>query len=274
MSSWSALDDELAHWRDAGASAEIWWRDDDAVEVTPALERLLELQEKCTVPLALAVVPANATADLVERVRGCAGVSLLQHGYGHVNHALPGDKKAELGAERPAMVVLGELATGAMAMERLFADKAFAGRRLSVLVPPWNRIASGLVWALPEIGFSGLSTFGPLRQKSGAPSFRIRGLRQVNTHVDLIDWKGGRGFVGEDAALAALIAALAAARTSAKEGDAVPIGILSHHLAMDEGAWDFLRSLWERLSGARIAGKAGLGTPAAQDLFASREARA
>lgn len=270
MTSWAALDDELVRWRDAGRTAEIWWRDDDAVEATPALERLLQLQEKSTVPLALAVVPATATAGLVERLRDCAGVSVLQHGYGHVNHALAGDRKAELGAERPAMVVLGELATGAMAMERLFAGPAFAGRRLSVLVPPWNRIASGLVWALPEIGFSGLSTFGPLRQKSGAPAFRIRGLRQVNTHVDLIDWKGSRGFVGEEFALAALVAALAAARTS----DAVPIGILSHHLAMDEGAWDFLRSLWERLSGAGIAGKAGLRTPAARELFASREARA
>lgn len=270
MSTWQALDDEFARWRDAGKIAEIWWRDDDAVEATPALERLLQLQEETTMPLALAVVPANATADLVERVRGCAGVSVLQHGYGHVNHALAGDKKAELGAERPAMVVLGELATGAMAMERLFAGPAFAGRRLTVLVPPWNRIASGLVWTLPEIGFSGLSTFGPLRQKSGAPAFRIRGLSQVNTHVDLVDWKGSRGFVGEEFALDALIAALAAARAN----DAAPIGILSHHLAMDEGAWDFLRSLLQRLSGGRMSGKAGPKTPAAQELFASREARA
>ena len=64
-------------------------------------------------------------------------------------------------------------------------------------------------------------------------------MSQVNTHVDLIDWKGGGGFVGEPAALAALVAALAHARTVSDE----PVGLLSHHLAMDAGAWDFLRSL-------------------------------
>ncbi len=260
MTNWSLLDDELAHWRDAGRVAELWWRDDDAVEETSALDRLLTVQQESGVPLALAVVPANATAGLAQRLVAAPGVSILQHGYGHVNHAIDGGgRKCELGPERPAMIVLGELATGTMALERLFAAPAFAGRRLPVLVPPWNRIAPGLVPALPEIGFAGLSTYGPRSRPEP-----VRGLRQINTHVDLIDWKGGRGFVGENIALALLIDALAAARTT----DGTPVGVLSHHLAMDEGAWDFLRSLWERISA-----KVGLRTSAAQELFASREAR-
>jgi hypothetical protein len=53
------------------------------------------------------------------------------------------------------MIVLGELGTGWMALERLFGSRV-----LPVLVPPWNRIAPGLVPALPEIGYRGLSTFG------------------------------------------------------------------------------------------------------------------
>lgn len=268
MTTWSLLDDELARWRDAGRTAELWWRDDDAVEETPALERLLALQQESGVPLALAVVPARATQGLAHRLEGCAGVSVLQHGYGHVNHALEGAKKSELGAERPAMVVLGELATGAMALEQLFASAAFAGRRLPVLVPPWNRIASGLVWALPEIGFTGLSTYATPKDRAGSRPLRVRGLRQVDTHVDLIDWRGGRGFVGEEFALAALIAALQESRTSEGKADATPVGVLSHHLAMDEGAWDFLRSLW-----GRVSGKAGVRIPAAREFFASREAR-
>jgi len=259
MSNWSLLDDELARWRDAGRVAELWWRDDDAAQETPALDRLLALQHDSFVPLALAVVPANATAGLAQRLAAAPGVSILQHGYGHVNHAIGGGRKCELGPERPAMIVLGELATGTMALERLFAAPCFAGRRLPVLVPPWNRIAPGLVPALPEIGFSGLSTYG-VRSRPEP----VRGLRQINTHVDLIDWKGGRGFVGENFALALLIDALVAARTT----DGTPVGVLSHHLAMDEGAWDFLRSLWERISA-----NTGLRMPAAEELFASREAR-
>jgi hypothetical protein len=254
MSSWQALDDEIARWRDAGRDIELWWRDDDATDTGAALDRLLELQRQTAVPLALAVVPARATPALAERLAAVPAIDVLQHGYAHANHALPPDKKCELGPHRPAMLVLGELGTGRMALERLFASLA-----LPVLVPPWNRIAPALVPALPEIGFSGLSTFAARRRAEP-----VRGLRQVNTHVDVIDWKDGPKFVGQDAALAALVEALRQSRSATSE----PVGLLSHHLAMDEGAWDFLRS---------ILGKAiklpGVKLCSARDLFASREAR-
>lgn len=255
MSGWAALDAELARWRDAGREAVLWWRDDDAVDATPALERLLELQHATGAALSLAVVPAHATEALAERLAGEPAVDVLQHGYAHVNHAGAGEKKAELGLNRPAMIVLGDLGTGWMALERLFGARA-----LNVLVPPWNRIAPPLVPALPEIGFRGLSTFGA--RPRAEP---VRGFRQVNTHLDLIDWKGGRGFVGIDAALDTLVRALQTSRTTTAE----PVGLLSHHLAMDAGAWDFLLSMLGR---ARTM--PGLNIKPAHDLFASREPRA
>lgn len=233
MSDWQALEGELKHWRDAGRSAELWWRDDDAADVGPELDRLLGVQRETDTPLALAIVPAHATSALAERLAAEPGVDLLQHGYAHVNHATPGEgKKIELGPHRPAMIVLGELGTGWLALERLFGN-----RPLAVMVPPWNRIAPALVPTLPEIGFVGLSTFGP-RQRAQP----VRGLRQVNAHVDLIDWKGERAFAGEEACLATLVEALGRSRT----GNGEPVGILSHHLVMDGRAWDFLRSLWEK----------------------------
>ncbi|WP_428676694.1 polysaccharide deacetylase family protein [Reyranella sp.] len=233
MSGWQALADEAARWRDAGRTAELWWRDDDAIDATPSLDRLVGLVRDTQTPLALAVVPAQATPALAARLAGEPEVDVLQHGYAHANHALGSEKKIELGVQRPAMMTLGELATGWMALERLFGSRA-----LAVMVPPWNRIAPMLVPTLPEIGYRGLSTFGPRPRVHP-----VRGLLQVNTHVDLIDWKGGRVFVGEQATLAGLVAALAQARAGGGE----PVGILSHHLAMDAGAWDFLRSLWERM---------------------------
>ena len=239
MSTWHDLETEAARWADAGRTAELWWRDDDAADATPALDRLLAIHRGTGVPLALAVVPAKATAALAERLAGEPGVDLLQHGYAHVNHAAALEKKVELGLQRPAMLVLGELGTGRMALERLFGN-----RPLAVLVPPWNRIAPALVPTLPEIGFSGLSTFGT-RQRPHP----VRGLLAVNTHVDLIDWRSRR-FVGEGAALGALVSALVTARTSGE-----PIGMLSHHLAMDAEAWDFLGSMWQRatkLPGLRL----------------------
>ena len=234
MSTWHALGEEATRWQESGRTAQLWWRDDDAADSEPALDRLLVLHRATRVPLALAVVPAHATPALADRLAAEPGVDLLQHGYAHLNHAAPGEKKAELGPHRPAMVVLGELGTGWPALERLFGDRA-----LSVMVPPWNRIAPALVPTLPEIGFSGLSTFGPRGRVRP-----VRGLLQVNTHADLIDWKNGGGFAGEAAVLGALVAALAHARTVTAE----PVGLLSHHLAMDGGAWDFLRSVLEKAS--------------------------
>jgi len=252
MSDWTAVAQELERWREAGRDVVLWWRDDDAADATPALDRLLALQHDHDVPLALAVVPAQATVKLAERLAQAPRIDLLQHGYAHTNHAPAAEKKAELGPHRPAMVVLGELGTGRMALDRLFG-----ARTLPVLVPPWNRIAPGLVPALPEIGYRGLSTFGIRRR--AAP---VSGLLQANTHVDLIDWKTRR-FAGVEVVLASFVAALAAARATGE-----PIGVLSHHLAMDEAAWSFLNSLWEKL------GKApGVKIATARDLFATREAR-
>jgi hypothetical protein len=86
---------------------------------------------------------------------------------------------------------------------------------------------------------------------------------QVNTHIDLIDWRTRR-FAGAEAVLGAFSRALVAARESQE-----PLGVLSHHLAMDEAGWDFLSSFWEK-----VGGTPGLSIAAANSLFASREARA
>ena len=61
---WDALEAELDLWQSAGRTATFWWRDDDAIAWTPALERLLELAEDT--PIAIAVIPGNAETGLAE----------------------------------------------------------------------------------------------------------------------------------------------------------------------------------------------------------------
>ena len=100
-------------------------------------------------------------------------------------------------------------------------------------MPPWNRLDPRLTERLTACGFTGLSTFG--RRPAGEPA---PGLAQVNVHLDPIDWRGSRLFVGEAVALERLCALL---------GPDEPIGILSHHLAMDEPGWAFLERLLEVL---------------------------
>lgn len=237
--------DALARALDARKNPAVFWlRDDDAVEPTPALERLLGLG----MPTTLAVIPASTGAALGVHLAGraipgdapptpfgagdagggrppnaplsaTAGVSVAVHGWAHTNHAPAGQKSQELGAHRPLTQVLAELADG---LSRL---RALHGPRLvPLLVPPWNRIAPGVVAGLPDLGFRALSVFGANRPGP---------LPEVNTQVDLIDWRGTRG--GRPPALleAEIIAAMA-------EG---PVGILAHHLVHDAAAWNFLGAL-------------------------------
>ena len=238
---WAALDSELSRWAAAGFTAPVWWRDDDAIDTTGALDRLLDLAGAHAVPLGLAVVPAAATAALAQRLSAePAGIRVLQHGYAHQNHAMHPERNIELGSHRPAMVVAGELGTGWLALERLFGPRA-----LPVVVPPWNRIDAALLPILPEIGFRGVSTLGNRRRR-----YPVRGLHQVNVHVDIIDWRNGRVFIGEDRAIGGLIDALQHRRESAglKGAEELePIGMLTHHLVMTEPAWDFMHALFNQL---------------------------
>ena len=228
MTDWKSFEDELRQWADCGQRATLWWRDDDAEEPTPALERLLQVAGDADAPLALAVIPAGATRALADLLDD-SEVAVLQHGYAHQNHAPPGAKKEELGRHRPFPHILGELATGHQRLDELFGRRA-----LAVLVPPWNRIAAHLVPMLPEIGYRGLSTHGPrARARPGA------GLNQANTHIDVIDWAGSRDFIGVSAALGLARNHLRARRLGEVDQDE-PTGLLTHHLAQSGEIWKFL----------------------------------
>ena len=231
MSGWEALGRELAAWAADGRKPVFWWRDDDATAEGPALQRLLALRRDCALPLALAVIPALIEESLAPLLAGERGIALLQHGFAHRNHARPGEKKRELGDERPAAQVLEELAAGRDRGRAVFADAW-----LPVMVPPWNRIAQGVAGALPGLGFKGLSTHG---RHPKPPA----GLVQVNSHLDIMTWKPETRFRGEEPVLADLTAFLAARRREDPPGAEEPIGLLTHHKAHDEAAWSFLQKL-------------------------------
>ena len=123
---------------EAGQSIDVWWRDDDAIAPSPALDDLLEAANRHSLPLALAVIPEPAVPALGDRL-GTEGdtIVVFQHGFAHRNHAPKGEKAAELGAHRPPAAVMAELGRGRVKLEDLFG-----ARFLPVLTPPWNRIAA------------------------------------------------------------------------------------------------------------------------------------
>jgi len=133
-------------------------------------------------------------------------------------------------AVRPAIVE--ELTRGRDRLEALLGDHL-----LSVMVPPWNRIDAALVRRLPELGFAALSTYKARPAAAAAP-----GLLQVNCHLDILQWRPERCFVGTEAALALLTGHLAEKRSALADGDE-PTGILTHHQAHDPAAWRFLADL-------------------------------
>ena len=88
----------------------------------------------------------------------------------------------------------------------------------------------------------------------------------INTHVDIIEWHGGRGFVGEESALGQATRHLEA-RRNALADVTEPTGWLTHHAVHDRAAWDFLEQLLERTaSDKRVRWRS------AAELFAERTA--
>jgi len=227
---WALLREELARWRDAGRRATFWWRDDDAGRWTAALGRLVDLARRSDVPLALAVVPAAADAALFARLGD--GVCVLQHGVDHRNRAAAGEKRTEFPPEEPGDAAAVRIAAGRARLAPLAGE-----RWVGAFAPPWNRLPATLAARLPGAGLHGLSAFGPRACARPAP-----GLVQVNAHVDIVAWRGARGFVGDQAALAQAVEHLAARRAGRADPDE-PTGWLSHHLQHDAAAWDFLAQL-------------------------------
>ena len=234
---WRALERELDAWAEADRAATLWWRDDDCIEPGAALDRLLALAEAHGLPLALAVVPARATAALPRRLaRAAAEVAVLQHGYSHRNHAPEGRKKQELDPGRPLPAMLEAVQRGAARLDGLFGGLAEV-TALPVLVPPWNRIDPRLAPALPALGFLGLSADGPRPATEAAP-----GLALCNTHVDLLRSQRRGGALSPETVLGDLRDHLEARRSGAADA-AEPSGLLTHHLAHDEASWALLEAL-------------------------------
>lgn len=233
MADWQDLEGELAAWRRAGRVATFWWRDDDAVRVTPALQRLLALSSATATPVALAVIPREADDGLREWLATQPTAAVLQHGWSHDNHAPGDERQEEFGLHRPLPVMLDELARG---WRRL----ATFPRAHPVFVAPWNRMEPMLLSHLPSTGLAAVSTLGPRSSADACP-----GVRRTNVHVDIVDWQGTRGFMGEDAALDQVLAHLSARRAGAVDADE-PTGLMTHHLFHDEGCWAFIQTLIER----------------------------
>lgn len=229
---WQPLHGELEAWRRAGRQATLWWRNDGVGAPEPALEHLLTLAEGYRVPLALAVVPGRASRELRGLMPAHPRFHLLQHGIEHKNRAPAPGAPLELGGPgnlHPLMIGLA----GARARLEALASR----RALPVLVPPWDRLDARLLDLLPQLGYRGLSAWGPRPSVEAA-----EGLRQVNVHADAMLEQGA--FRGGEAVLQEVVGHLQMRRTGQANADE-PTGLRTRHALHDAACWDFLERLLE-----------------------------
>lgn len=235
MTTWDDITAELAVWRAEGLDLPVWWRDDDAIAPTKALDRLHGAADHAEVPVHLAIIPETASHALAQTLSATETLIPVTHGWSHQNHAPQGVKKAEFGDHRDARAIARDLSDSFNRMADLFGRAA-----TDMFVPPWNRIGEEAAQIAGELGFGALSTFTPRRAE------RRGRLHIINTHIDPIDWHGTRSCLPETQICAHLLAILQARRAGV-QNNTEPLGLLTHHLVHDDAIWQFVDRYWETL---------------------------
>ncbi|MDX2320192.1 MAG: hypothetical protein QNK26_06275 [Moritella sp.] len=230
MSNWQMLAEEIQQW---SSPVQFWWRDDDAVANSGALQRLLMLAAQFQIPVHLAVIPESLQASLsvINKVQHSANCYVLQHGYDHRSYALEGQRKIELGGSQDIPSLLKKLALGQQLLKSRFGEQY-----LNILVPPWNRIADEVASQLPAMDYTQLSVLGSKKQAES--DFNL------NVHIDIIDWKQ-RCFAGEDAILTKIISHLREQRLAGLDRNIKPCGFMTHHLDHDLNSWLFISQFFQ-----------------------------
>lgn len=225
--------EEAALWRAAGRVPVFWLRDDDAVEPTPELDRLITLTAACDVPLTLAVIPKRTGEPLAVRLDREDHVTVAVHGWAHKSHRIGAaaggaDAGGEYGPQRAAEVRLAETRGALAKLRRLHFDRV-----LPVLVPPWNRIERAFVPRLAEAGYAALSAWGP---DAAGP------VPEINAQVGIVAYSLGKAATADPVRVTGQIAARMRACREAGRG---AIGVLTHHLVHDDQTDGLLRLVFE-----------------------------
>jgi hypothetical protein len=227
---WSMLIRELDAWNRAGLAATFWWRDDDAVSDTKELDDLLNCAGGT--PVALAVIPRLADATLSKKLSACPSVTVLQHGWEHVNRA-SGGPNSEYPPGRDAVELEYEFRLG---RAKLLSD--YPDRYIPVFAPPWHGFSESYIPFLIKAGIRALT------RKGARPKTPVADLVVSNVHCVPIQWDSPPSFGEDDDYLVNIIEHLSGRRAGLYDPDE-PTGILTHHLVQNARSYRFM----ERLGG-------------------------
>ena len=233
---WAPLRVELAHWERKKMTLPVWWRDDDAHDATPALDRLIKMSNTLNVPVHLAIIPRKATRALATRIMDEKNIVPLVHGWAHRN-ANPADTvRCEFPDSKDIAQTREEILEAKRRLEGLLPGKVEP-----VFVPPWNRIGGKAAAELADLGFKILSATPNQMAMVDAP-----GVVQMHAHIDPIVWKDGKALRDPEAMILEIVTMLKP-RRQGKSDNSMPFGFLTHHLAMSDEVWAFTESFWQEI---------------------------
>ena len=172
---WSALRDELARWACDDTVARLWLRDDDAVTVTPALERP---QAVCCsrVPYPDCGRPERCRSNSGGIPFRSATGRVAAHGWRHHNHATI---RNGISCRTALRGHRSRFEQARARIETLFGEKA-----VPIFVPPWNRMAPRRRLSCLDQVFARYRRLVERNRRACANNQRP---------PDIIDWRGSRG---------------------------------------------------------------------------------
>jgi hypothetical protein len=204
------------------AGVDVFIRDDDAGWNDAQLLALLDVTERCGVPIDLAAIPGAMSSGLARflraRIAAAPGlVGIHQHGSTHLNHESEG-RKCEFGVSRGAAAQRADLARGRAQLREHFGDLL-----QPVFTPPWNRCTEATPALLAELGFAALS-----RDRGARPAQHA--LQELAVDVD---WSKHWRTHGSEGGASAVVAAFAHALHE-RAADGQPLGLMLHHAVMQQ----------------------------------------
>jgi hypothetical protein len=222
--SWHALKIKIEQLFQENNPPQFWLRDDDAFKDNPKIRSMIEIVTEFEIPLSVSIVPAKLEPTLISLLKGNPLITILQHGYRHINHGKGSGLSGEFQNHRALEIMVEELKNGRKILKESFGDQFYP-----VFVPPWNQISDAVISKLTDLGFCGVSRFGE--------ETRNYNCSIINCQLDLLKWKPEPHFIGEEKSLNILLEAL-------ENNNSPSIGILTHHLDHKPELIEFLRTLF------------------------------
>lgn len=198
----------------------IFFRDDDAAELSGNLKELIDIFISHSVPLHLSLIPGQLTQGcgdyLARKVRESGGIiEIGQHGHLHHDHSLSANKfgKYEFGRKRSYQQQREDIVEGKRILKKYFKS------RIDIFTPPWHGFDDNTLRILSEEGFLAISA--DRRQSNGHNSY---GLSHIPMSVNFNKRNDDGGWVTEEnVEIVKKISRV----------DGLNVGILLHHEAFN-----------------------------------------